>query len=191
MRSDGTVKVLDFGLAKALERAGEAGGASNRLASLGSPAQPALTSPTLTSPAQMTGVGVILGTAAYRALEQARGKAVDKRADIWSFGCVLFEMFTGSALGIADMLAAKANDAGPPAVASGDVEIAAGELVHASGIDYVGPIPHDIQFVSVLSAAIVSGSKQVDASRRLLSFLASAAADAAIQNAGMQRATRR
>ena len=97
-------------------------------------------------------------------------------------------------LGIADVLAAKTNDAGPPAVANGDVEIAiqpVSELVHAPGIDYVGPIPDDIQFVSVFSAAIVAGSTQVDASRRLVSFLASAAADAAIRNAGMQRATRR
>ena len=97
-------------------------------------------------------------------------------------------------LGIAAVLAAKTNDAGPPAVASGEVEIAiqpVSELVHAAGVDYVGPIPEDIQFVSVFSAAIVSGSNQVDASRRLLSFLASAAADSAIQNAGMQRATRR
>ena len=80
LRPDGTVKVLDFGLAKALDRPGRANGISQ--------------SPTLTAPA-MTRVGVILGTAAYMSPEQARGEAVDHRADIWAFGCVLYEMLTG------------------------------------------------------------------------------------------------
>ena len=75
------VKVLDFGLAKALEPTG----ASGVHASM---------SPTLSMHA--TQAGVILGTAAYMSPEQARGKAVDRRADIWAFGCVLFEMLTGA-----------------------------------------------------------------------------------------------
>ena len=80
LRPDGTVKVLDFGLAKVIEAA----------ANGGDPAQ----SPTMTSPA-MTDAGVIQGTAAYMSPEQARGKVVDKRTDIWAFGCVLYETLTG------------------------------------------------------------------------------------------------
>ena len=79
VRADGTVKVLDFGLAKAMEPAG------------GSPS--VSQSPTISMAA--TQAGVILGTAAYMSPEQARGKAVDKRADIWGFGVVLYEMLTG------------------------------------------------------------------------------------------------
>jgi serine/threonine protein kinase/Tol biopolymer transport system component len=80
VRPDGSVKVLDFGLAKALDSA-----------PVGSePPAP----PTITSPA-MTRMGVILGTAAYMSPEQAKGRPADKRSDIWSFGCVLFEMLTG------------------------------------------------------------------------------------------------
>ena len=81
VRPDGTVKVLDFGLAKALTPHDASGGPAN--------------SPTITSPLQMSQLGVILGTAAYMAPEQAKGKPVDKRADIWAFGCVLCEMLTG------------------------------------------------------------------------------------------------
>ena len=83
VRPDGTVKVLDFGLAKAMapvEVGDPPGGAE---------------SPTTLSPA-MTEAGMILGTAAYMAPEQARGRVVDKRADIWAFGCLWFEMLAGT-----------------------------------------------------------------------------------------------
>jgi eukaryotic-like serine/threonine-protein kinase len=80
VRADGTVKVLDFGLAKVLEPP-----------SIGAdPSQ----SPTAKTPAA-TQAGFIIGTAAYMAPEQARGKSTDKRADMWAFGCVLYEMLTG------------------------------------------------------------------------------------------------
>jgi serine/threonine protein kinase len=80
---DGVVKLLDFGLAKAFSNQRE-------------PSVSSENSPTLTLGA--TEVGVILGTAAYMAPEQARGKTVDKRADIWSFGVVLYELLTGERL---------------------------------------------------------------------------------------------
>ena len=77
---EGEVKVLDFGLAKAWHHDESDADLTH--------------SPTLT--AQMTAAGVLLGTAAYMSPEQARGKAVDKRADVWAFGCVFYEMLAGT-----------------------------------------------------------------------------------------------
>jgi hypothetical protein len=80
VRGDGTVKVLDFGLAKAMDPTAAS-------------SADAMNSPTLTMPG--TQMGMVIGTAAYMAPEQAKGRAVDKRADIWAFGVVLYEMLSG------------------------------------------------------------------------------------------------
>jgi serine/threonine protein kinase len=101
LRPDGTVKVLDFGLAKAWDSEGSDPGLS--------------LSPTVTRHA--TAAGVILGTAAYMSPEQARGMSVDRRADIWSFGVVFWEMLTGQKLfegqTVSDVLASVLKEAPP------------------------------------------------------------------------------
>ena len=81
VKTDGTVKVLDFGLAKAFQPDASAPNVS--------------ASPTISLTAAATQMGMVLGTAAYMAPEQAKGKPVDKRADVWAFGAVLFKMLTG------------------------------------------------------------------------------------------------
>jgi eukaryotic-like serine/threonine-protein kinase len=83
IRPDGTVKVLDFGLAKALDQ----GSGQSEASGIGE-------MPTTLQPGE-TVAGVIVGTASYMAPEQAKGRPVDRRADLWAFGCVLFEMLTG------------------------------------------------------------------------------------------------
>jgi len=80
VRTDGTVKVLDFGLAKAMDGSGSGNSQLSQ-------------SPTMSR--HMTEMGMIIGTAAYMSPEQAKGKTVDKRTDIWAFGVVLYEMLTG------------------------------------------------------------------------------------------------
>ncbi|HEY2011599.1 MAG TPA: substrate-binding domain-containing protein [Rhizomicrobium sp.] len=93
-------------------------------------------------------------------------------------------------LGIDKDIAAKSTNVGVAAVAKGEAEIAiqpVSELLHVPGTDFVGTIPQSIQYISVFSAAVVTGSDKSDAARQLISFLASAKAGAAIQGSGMEQ----
>jgi molybdate transport system substrate-binding protein len=92
-------------------------------------------------------------------------------------------------LGIAGEMAGKITNTGVAAVAKGDAEIAIqpmSELLHAPGVDFVGTIPAEIQYVSVFAAAMVTGSKEPEASKRLIAFLASENATVAIKKSGME-----
>ena len=93
-------------------------------------------------------------------------------------------------LGIAAEMAGKISNTGVSAVAKGDAEIAVqpvSELLHISGVDYVGTIPTEIQYISVFSAAIVAGSKDAEAAKRLIAYLVSKEATPAIRQGGMER----
>ena len=118
VRADGTVKVLDFGLAKAVDPAGVS--SAN-----------AMNSPTLSMHA--TQAGIILGTAAYMSPEQARGKAVDRRADIWAFGVVVYEMLSGQRAfdgdTITDVIAAVVTREPTWAALPADTPVAIGRLL--------------------------------------------------------------
>ena len=92
VRADGVVKLLDFGLAK--PGAPGAQGALGATGAQGATGAPGATGVTVTSP-DVTRAGMLVGTAAYMSPEQARGRNVDKRTDIWAFGCLIFEMLTG------------------------------------------------------------------------------------------------
>ena len=116
--TEGALKVLDFGLAKAIQGETVQADASK--------------SPTLTD--QMTRAGVILGTAAYMSPEEARGSVVDKRADIWAFGAVLFEMLTGkqcfSGESVTDVLAAAGKSEPDWTALPGDTSRSVRDLLH-------------------------------------------------------------
>jgi molybdate transport system substrate-binding protein len=92
-------------------------------------------------------------------------------------------------LGIADAMAGKSTTSGVGAVASGDAEIAVqpvSELLPVRGVDFVGTIPAEVQYVAVFAAAVVAGSKEPDVSKRLIEFLSSEGATAALKKSGME-----
>jgi molybdate transport system substrate-binding protein len=97
-------------------------------------------------------------------------------------------------LGVADTVAAKVVDKGVAAVANGECDfviLPVSELLQAQGVDFVGKLPAEIQHVSVFSAAIVTGATEIDASKKLMAFLTSKKATAAIRKSGMEPSRRR
>lgn len=118
-----------------------------------------------------------------RTLLGARSIASDSSATIYVTTKLL------PALGIADTLTAKVVSKGPAAVAGGESDFAilpVSELIAAPGVDFVGTIPAEVQHISVFSAAVVAGSKELEASKQLIAFLTSANAAAAIRKSGME-----
>jgi molybdate transport system substrate-binding protein len=97
-------------------------------------------------------------------------------------------------LGIADEMKAKSSFAGAAAVGRGEAELGlqqVSEILPVQGADFVGTIPAQVQYVTVYAAAIIAGSREVDASRKLIAFLSSAGADAAIKKSGMEPSRKR
>lgn len=97
-------------------------------------------------------------------------------------------------LGIADAMAGKISTSGAAAVSRGEAEIGlqqVSEVLPLPGVDFVGAIPAEVQYVTVYAAAVVAGSKEIDASKRLIAFLASEGASAAIRKSGMEPSKRR
>ena len=188
VREDGMVKVLDFGLAKATIGAGAPGSdPSGELTSVDSP--------TMTSPA-MTQAGIILGTAAYMSPEQARGRAVDKRADIWAFGVLLFEMLTGRPLfagetvsdTIAAVLMREPDFATLPAAVPAQIRALLGRCLERDPkrrLRDIGDALHELRPITPASAAVPgtaasgvrapSSSPSITVPRRRFRWLAAAA----------------
>jgi len=97
-------------------------------------------------------------------------------------------------LGIADEMARKSTTTGATAVASGEAEIAVqpvSELLPVPGVDFVGTVPAEVQYVAVFAAAVVAGSKEIEASKQLIAFITSERATAAIRKSGMEPSRRR
>jgi molybdate transport system substrate-binding protein len=121
-----------------------------------------------------------------QALLRAKSVALDSSTSAIYLTGTLFPR-----LGIADAMARKSTTSGAVAVASGDMEIAVqpvSEILPVPGVDFVGTIPADLQDVQVFAAAVVAGSKQTDASKRLIAFLASEGATLALRKNGMEPA---